>query len=92
MKRLLPRWIWPVILVMAIATVSVRLFIVKTSYSVHEAQSRIRTLKQQREQLEMRSAQLRSPRRLEGLARQRQMEPARPEQIIRVSQAQAKEP
>jgi cell division protein FtsL len=67
-SRLFPGWIWPVILGMTILTVWVRLGIVRTTYDVSQAEKAIRNLQQDREQIELRVAGLKSPRRLEVLA------------------------
>ena len=65
---LFPAWIWPVILGMTILTVWVRLGIVRTTYEVTQTEKAIRNLQQDREQIELRVAGLKSPRRLEALA------------------------
>lgn len=66
-----PAWIWPVFLVLTIGSVWVRLSVVKTTYDVTQADKTLRSLQQDREQIELRVAGLRSPRRLEILARSR---------------------
>ena len=60
-----PAWIWPVFLVLTIGSVWVRLSVVKTTYDVTQADKTLRSLQQDREQIELRVAGLRSPRRLE---------------------------
>jgi len=66
-----PPWIWPVFFVLTIGSVAIRLSIVKTTYEVTQAEKTLRSLQQDREQIELRVAGLRSPRRLEVLARSR---------------------
>jgi cell division protein FtsL len=66
-----PPWIWPVILVLTIGSVWIRLSVVKATYEVTQADKAMRSLQQDREQIELRVAGLRSPRRLEILARSR---------------------
>ncbi len=66
-----PPWIWPVILVFTIGSVWIRLSVVKATYEVTQADKAMRSLQQDREQIELRVAGLRSPRRLEILARSR---------------------
>lgn len=79
----LPRWVVPVFLVFTVGTVWLRLAVVNTSYSIHEANLATRQLRKQKEQQELRVTQLRSPRRLEGLARsQFGLVAPRPEQRI----------
>ncbi|NDD90668.1 hypothetical protein EBZ37_01065 [bacterium] len=68
---LFPAWIWPVFLVFTIGSVWIRLSVVKTTYEVTQAEKNLRSLQQDREQIELRVAGLRSPRRLEVLARSR---------------------
>ncbi len=69
MKKYFPLWVFPVLLLMAIGTVFLRLEIVRTSYAINQSEKKIRALKLDREQLELKMAQLRSPKRLEILAR-----------------------
>lgn len=59
------------IVVMATATVWLRLSIVGTSYEIDNTERMIRGLKQEKERVELKVAGLRSPRRLEQLARSR---------------------
>ena len=68
---LFPAWIWPVFLILTIGSVWIRLSVVKTTYEVTQADKSLRSLQQDREQIELRVAGLRSPRRLEVLARSR---------------------
>jgi|GEM_PF-512941 len=68
-KNYIPKWVAPVVLTMAVLTVWVRLSIVKTTYAIGEAGKEIRALEQAREQMDLRLTGLRSPRRLEGIAR-----------------------
>ena len=74
------------ILVMAIATVWLRLSIVRTSYSINEAERSIRKLLQEKEQLELKVTASRSPRRLEILAKTKfGLSQPRTDQVIRLS-------
>lgn len=68
-RQWFPRWVIPVLLLFTLGTVWLRLSIVNTSYAIHESNLTIRQLRKQKEQQELRVTQLRSPRRLEGLAR-----------------------
>ena len=56
---------------MTIGTVWTRLSVVKTTYEVTQAEKALRSLRQDREQIDLRVAGLKSPRRLEVLARSR---------------------
>jgi cell division protein FtsL len=54
---------------MAVGTVWLRLTIVRTTYEISQNDRMIRNLQQEREQQELRVTALRSPRRLESLAK-----------------------
>ncbi len=57
--------------IFAVLTVSLRLYILDTSYAIGQTDKMIRALQESRELAEVRLASLRSPRRLEELARTR---------------------
>ena len=61
----------PCLVALAIGTVWLRLTIVKTSYAIDQANREIRNLELEHEQVDLRVTALRSPRRLEQLARTR---------------------
>lgn len=67
----MPLWVVPALIGMAIGTVWLRLSIVRTTYSIDQDEKKIRQLQLERQQLELRVTALRSPRRLELLARTR---------------------
>lgn len=67
----MPLWALPLLISMAIGTVWLRLSIVRTTYSIHQAEKMIRELQQAKEQMELRVTALRSPRRLEILGKTR---------------------
>ena len=54
---------------MAIGTVWLRLSIVRTTYAINQAGHTDREMRQEREDLELKVTALRSPRRLEGIAK-----------------------
>ena len=86
-SRIFPGWIWPCIIVLTIVSVWVRLGVVASSYDVSQAEKTIRSLRLDREQIELRVAGLKSPRRLEGLARsQFGLSQARPEQVVHMEE------
>jgi len=64
-----PLWAVPVLFAMAVGTVWLRLTIIRTTYEISQNDRMIRNLQQEREQQELRVTALRSPRRLESLAR-----------------------
>lgn len=70
-RRWMPLWAFPVLIVMAIGTVWLRLSNVRTTYTIDQAERTIRNLQQTREQMELKVTGLRSPRRLEILAKTR---------------------
>lgn len=67
----IPLWAVPVLVFMAIGTVWLRLTIVRMTYSVAQTEKMIRNLQHNRETAEVKLASLKSPRRLEALARSR---------------------
>jgi cell division protein FtsL len=68
-RNWIPIWAIPVLIAMAIGTVWLRLAIVRTTYSINQVERSIHNLKQEKQQIELRLAGLRSPRRLESLAK-----------------------
>ncbi len=85
MRKLVPLWVIPVLILFATGTVWLRLAIVRTSYAINQTDRAIQDTLQQSENLQLRVAALRSPRRLEGIARTRfKLCEPRAEQIIHV--------
>jgi len=83
MKRFFPLWVFPIIVAFAFLTVWVRLTGVKTTYELNQANKTLHNLKLENERLELKVAQLRSPRRLEVLAKQKfKLNPPSPDRII----------
>lgn len=78
-----PAWAVPALVLMAIGTVWLRLSIVKTTYEISQADRMIRNLRQEREQEELHLTALRSPRRLESIARSKfKLNQPRVDQVI----------
>jgi cell division protein FtsL len=71
MRNWIPLWAIPGVIVLAIGTVWLRLHIVRTTYAIDVAERELRSLQQQREQMELKVTALRSPRKLESIARGR---------------------
>ncbi len=69
LKDWLPLWGIVALVVLAVGTVWVRLTIVRTTYAINQADLLIRNLEQTKEQMELKVTALRSPRRLESLAK-----------------------
>jgi cell division protein FtsL len=85
MKRWMPLWVAPLILVLSVATVWLRLTIIRTTYSINQTDREIREERQNRDQLALKVTALRSPRRLEALAKQTfNLGPAKSAQVIRM--------
>jgi cell division protein FtsL len=66
-----PLWAIVTLVALAIGTVWLRLSIVRTTYAINETNKEIRELNLAKEQMELKVTALRSPRRLENLARTR---------------------
>ncbi len=64
-----PKWIFPVLLILSIVTVALRLKIVNTVYEINQTEKIIANGKHERERAAMKISALRSPRRLEILAK-----------------------
>lgn len=69
LKRWIPSWAIPVLILFATGTVWLRLAIIRTTYSIGQTDREIDRARQEREILQLKVAALRSPRRLEVLAR-----------------------
>ncbi|MBI3535301.1 MAG: hypothetical protein HY072_07430 [Deltaproteobacteria bacterium] len=69
MQRWFPVWIFPVLIVFSVMTVWIRLAIVRTTYAIDQNGKLIRNLQQEKEQKNLLVAGLKSPRRLEVLAK-----------------------
>jgi cell division protein FtsL len=86
-RKWVPLWAIPVLLLMAIGTVWLRLSIIKTTYAINEADKMIRQLQQTLEQTRLKVTALRSPRRLESIARTKfGWTPPNSEQVIYLKQ------
>jgi len=86
LKRWVPLWTIPVLIIMATGTVWLRLSIIGTTYDINQAEKTLRQLQKDRQQLELKLASLRSPRRLEALARSKfDLAQPRSDQIIHLT-------
>lgn len=68
-RKWIPLWVIPVMVLLAIGTVWLRLAIVRTTYAINETERQAKQLRQAHEEMGLKMAGLRSPRRLEGLAK-----------------------
>jgi hypothetical protein len=83
--RWLPIWVLPLLAAFAIASVWLRLSIVRTTYEIDQVGKMIRNTQLDMERLELKVAKLRSPRHLEVLARKKfGLVPPSSEQVIRL--------
>ncbi len=83
-RKWLPLWVIPLLVALAIGTVWLRLSIVRTTYAINQSEKTLRDLQQQREEMHLKVTALRSPRRLEGLARAKfGLGTPRAEQVVR---------
>ena len=79
----LPLWSIPLMVIFAVATVWFRLAIIRTTYEITQTDRTIRELQLEKEQQEVKLAALKSPRRLELLARTRfSLSQPRADQVI----------
>lgn len=69
MKRWFPIWVFPIILALGVSTIWLRLYVVRTTYSITQLDRQIRNMKYEKEKMELKMAALRSPRHLEGISR-----------------------
>lgn len=82
-RKWIPLWVWPCLIAFAIGTVTLRLWIVDTTYAINHTNQMIQNTSQEKERFELGNAKLRSPRRLELLARSRfRLKPPSSEQVI----------
>lgn len=71
LREWIPLWVVPTLFCFSIGTVWLRLAIVRTTYSIHQTEQDFGKAEQDRETLQLKLAALRSPRRLEELARKK---------------------
>jgi hypothetical protein len=88
LRRWMPLWVLPVLIALSIGTVALRLSIVRKTYAIDQADRQIRALKEAREKMDVKVAGLRSPRRLELIARTRfGLGQPKSDQVIYMSQS-----
>lgn len=81
-----PLWVLPVLFAMAIGTVWLRLAIVRTTYEISQTDRMVRNLRQELEQEELKVTALRSPRKLEVIARSKYgLSQPKTEQIVHLA-------
>lgn len=87
LREWMPLWALPILVIFAIGTVALRLSIVRQTYAIDQAERQIKALKQAHENMELKVAGLRSPRRLEVIARSHGLTQPRTDQVIYMSQS-----
>jgi cell division protein FtsL len=68
-RKWIPLWTVPVLIIFATGTVWLRLFIIRTTYSINHINQMMAQIRQQQDLLQVKVSALRSPRRLEVLAK-----------------------
>lgn len=83
MERWVPTWAWPVLALFAVGTVWIRLNTVRLNYQHQVVQNETRNAQRELELAKLQATRLRSPQRLEMLARTRlKLAPPRPDQRV----------
>ena len=83
--RWLPIWVIPLLVILAIGTVWLRLSIVRVTYDINQTEKLIANRTQEKERMAFKTAGLRSPRRLEALAKTKfNLTPPRSDQVMRL--------
>jgi hypothetical protein len=89
LKKWIPFWAIPVLVAFATGTVWLRLAIVRTTYAINFTEREMDRARQSSELLHLKVAALRSPRRLELLARTKfGLTPPKVDQIIHFKKAE----
>ena len=89
-KSRIPFWGVPVVIVLAIGTVWLRLSIIRTTYQINQTDHAIHAAQQEREQMQLKVTELRSPRRLEILAKTKfGLTQPKAEQVMHVREPEA---
>ncbi|MBY0471236.1 cell division protein FtsL [bacterium] len=82
-KRYVPLWIIIPTVLFSLATVSLRLWIFRTTYAISQAERTMSNLREEKEVLQAQVATLRSPSHLENLARKKfKMAQPKPNQVV----------
>jgi cell division protein FtsL len=68
-KKWLPWWAFTGTIILAVFTVWLRLSIIRTTYRIHTIDSRLHILNAKKQQLEIQLAALKSPGRLQDMAK-----------------------
>ena len=84
-----PRWVYLAVILFAICTVWVRLYVVRTSYRINQTNKMVRNAESELEKVELELARLRSPQNLSQLAKNKfRLTPPSPDQIVLLKDTQ----
>jgi cell division protein FtsL len=87
MNRFIPGWAIPLLIVFAFATVWLRLNVFQSTIELNQMNKTLNNVKLDHERLELRVAQLRSPRKLESLARNKfNLQPPTADRMIQLKE------
>ena len=79
----IPKWVYFALVVFAIGTVWLRLYIVQSTYHIDQKDKIISNLQKNIEKVKLDVEELKSPKKLEALAQKKfQLSPAHPSQVI----------
>jgi cell division protein FtsL len=91
-KKWVPLWAVVILVAFAIGTVWLRLTIVRMAYAINEVERQIEKLHREREILQVKLVALRSPKRLETLARTKYgLNPPKMEKVVHFRMPQGRE-
>jgi cell division protein FtsL len=83
LKKIVPPWVIPLLVLFGVGTVWLRLAIVSTTYEINQTEKMITNARKEQERAKWRVARLRAPEHLERLAKQKfRLGPPRAEQVI----------
>jgi len=79
----IPKWVYFLLILSAVGTVWLRLYIVQTAYHIDQRDKIIQNIQKKTEKVKLEVEELKSPRQLVVLARKKfQLSPALPEQVV----------
>ena len=89
LKKWVPIWAIPVLILFSIGTVWLRLSLIRMTYAINQSEREIAKAREDRELLQVKVTALRSPRRLEALARTRfGLSQPRTDQIVHMKKSE----
>ncbi len=86
----IPLWVVPLVILFATGTVWLRLYVIRTTYRIHEIETEISRTRKEKDKTQLKLSALRSPRRLDLVARSKfGLFPPKMEQFIRLESQDA---